>query len=101
MGKSILCAVAFLVLAGVDCRAEMACTQPARPELPSANADSPELEKAGKDVNAYIRQMKKYRECLLKIVNDADNELATVVDGWNLAVERFKGNRSGGQGSGK
>jgi hypothetical protein len=101
MGKRIFCAAAFLVLVGVDCRAEMVCTQPARPELPSASADSREMEKAGKDVNAYIRQMKEYRECLLKIVNDADNELATVVDGWNYAVERFKGSRSGGQNSGK
>ena len=100
MGKRILCAAAFLVLAGADCRAEMACTHPARPELPSASADSREMEKTGNDVNAYIRQMKAYRECLLKIVNDADNELTTVVEGWNYAVDRFKGNR-GGQGAGR
>lgn len=101
MGKRLIVALALMVLACTECRAETPCRAPARPELPPSNADSNELEKAGKEINAYIKAMKEYRECLLKIVNDADNELATVVEGWNYAVERFRDGRGRGEDSGK
>jgi hypothetical protein len=101
MDRIIAGVLVLLALAGTDCQAQTQCVAPARPELPSAGADSRELDQAGKEVNAYIARMREYRECLLKIVNDADNELATVVEGWNYAVERFRDTKGGGQGGGK
>lgn len=70
-----------------------ACREPVKPELPSTQADSREMEKAGKEIDAYIKAMTSYRECCLKLVTDADNELNAVVEGWNYAVEEY-GRRS-------
>ncbi|HEY6837918.1 MAG TPA: hypothetical protein VI389_04165 [Geobacteraceae bacterium] len=73
------------------------CTEPPKPEMPSATADSREMEQAGTEINTYIKKMGAYRECLLKMVTDADNELALVVEGWNAAVDRLKQRQRGGR----
>ena len=62
MGKGLIVALALLVLACTDCRAETACRAPARPELPPANADSGELEKAGKDVERAVAAATSFLE---------------------------------------
>lgn len=71
------------------------CTEPPKPEMPSGTADSVEMEKASKEIGAYVKKMGAYRECLSKMVNDADNELSLVVEGWNSAVENFKRRQDG------
>lgn len=69
--------------------ADCICKQLSKPELPSDRADAKEMEKAGKEVDQYNKGMKGYRDCLLTCLNDADNDLAGIISGWNYAVERF------------
>ncbi len=87
----------YCLISGSRSWAASSCTEPPKPEMPSATADSREMEQAGKEINAYIKKMGAYRECLLKMVTDADNELALVVEGWNSAVERLKRRQGGRQ----
>ena len=69
--------------------ADCTCTEPLKPELPSGKAAAKEMETVGKEVDAYAKKMKVYRECLVKCVNSADNDLSAVVTGWNYAVETY------------
>jgi hypothetical protein len=68
-----------------------ACKEPpSRPDLPAVNANGRELERAGKEIDRYVKALTQYRDCHLKIVNDANNELTALVEGWNEAVTRYK-----------
>ncbi|GAB7026675.1 hypothetical protein [Geotalea toluenoxydans] len=82
--------ILLLLLSSVETSfADCICKQPPKPELPSDRADAKEMEKAGKDVDQYNKEMKGYRGCILACLNKADNDLAGVISGWNYAVERF------------
>ncbi len=89
--------VMYCLISGSRSWGGSSCTEPPKPEMPSATADSREMEQAGKDINAYIKKMGAYRECLLKMVTDADNELTLVVEGWNAAVERLRHRQGSGR----
>lgn len=69
--------------------ADCTCTQPSKPELPSARADAKEMAKSGKEVDAFNKAMKGYRDCILSCLSKADADLSGVITGWNYAVDQY------------
>lgn len=74
--------------------AECTCKEPLKPELPSGKANAKEMATAGKEVEDYAKKMKTYRDCLVKCINGADNDLSAVVSGWNYAVDTFNAGKN-------
>jgi hypothetical protein len=89
--------IALLVLTSVAARAETRCTKPLPPDLPSASASSLEMDRFGKEVDVYVKQMSEYRACLVKVIGDADKELNAVIEGWNFAVREFAARKRGSE----
>ncbi len=85
----LLLALSFSLLPVSGGWADCICKEPLKPELPSGKADAKEMALAGKDVDDYAGKMKSYRECLVKCMEKADNDLAAVVSGWNYAVDTY------------
>jgi hypothetical protein len=65
------------------------CKEPPKPELPAGLADNQEMEKSGKEIDAYVKVMRQYRDCLMKCVYAADNDLSSVISGWNYSVDKY------------
>lgn len=70
-------------------RADCACREPVKPELPPVQADARDMEKARQEVEQYVAATKEYRECLVKCIRTAESDMGAVIDGWNHAVEQF------------
>ncbi len=90
MGKRVWQALGVLLLltpgmAWSECR----CSQPPSPELPPNRPSAVEMKQTNAEMTAYAEAMKKYRECLVKCLRDAESDLNHVVTEWNEMVEKF------------
>ena len=88
--------LALLMLTSVAARGESSCSKPLPPDLPSASANSLEMDRFGKEVDTYVKQMSEYRACLVKVIGEADKEMNAVIEGWNYSVREFAAKRRGG-----
>lgn len=71
------------------------CSEPAKPGLPDAlNATSEQMQAADAKVNAYINEMKTYKQCMAQCVTDSNNEAKDLVAKWNRTAESFNKRQS-------
>jgi len=78
------------MLAWGDCT----CREPARPELPPEKPTAADMSSAGSEVTIFVEALKKYRDCLVKCVRDAERNSNAIVSEWNELVEKFNAVKS-------
>ena len=84
----------FLCLLPVLAWGDCACREPARPELPPDKPTAAEMSSAGSEVTTFVEALKKYRECLVKCMRDAERNSNAIVTEWNDLVEKFNNGKS-------
>jgi hypothetical protein len=89
MRKLLVLTLALWLLPLASGWADCTCREPLKPDLPAVKSNAEEMEKGGKEVDAYIKKMRSYRDCLLQCVKSADNDLSAFVSGWNYTVDMF------------
>ena len=66
------------------------CSKPSEPSIPSGYvADDSQLERAQEEVQAYLEEVKKYKQCLVENIEEVEADAKDVVDAWNDAVKDY------------
>jgi hypothetical protein len=66
------------------------CSKPSEPSIPSGYvADEAQMERAQEVVQAYLEEVKKYKQCLVENIEEVEADAKDVVDAWNDAVKDY------------
>lgn len=86
--KLLLATLVVFLLNNVS--AACLCSEPGSPSIPSGYyAEEYEMEAARYEVEQYLNDIKDYKQCLIRCVDEATSEAESVIDEWNSAVSQY------------
>lgn len=81
-----------LILASLPMKtyASCHCSEPTEPSIPSGYyAESYQMKSARREVESYIDEIRDYKQCLARCIDDANADAENVIEEWNSAVRRY------------
>jgi hypothetical protein len=90
MYRSILMLCAIMGVTPSTAGAFAFCNEPSEPSIPGGfYADKYAMERAKREVEEYLDDMREYKQCLLIAAQQADNDAESIVEEWNRAVQNY------------